>query len=96
MAATCLGMVVGSQVLEPLFRGETESTDTLLGLSLLSVSFSNAPSTVLSIASLSRQSCHCQSQFLQFSGHWPPGAWQKAGRVWLVPCSPYTHFQKHT
>lgn len=96
MAATCLEMVVGSQVLEPPFRGETESTDTLLGLSLLSVSFSNAPSTVLSVplspgspAIVKASSCNSLG-----TGHPVPGrrqvefGWCPAH---LIPTSKNTH-----
>lgn len=60
MAATCSGMVVGSQAMGPLCLGR----DPLLGLSLLTISPSKAPQYRPFYSSLYRQLCHCQSRLL--------------------------------
>lgn len=94
MAATCLGMVVGSQ---PLFLGRDRTHKHFVWPKSLDCLPLKCPQYRLFYASLYRQPCHCQSHLLQFSGCCPPGVWQRkgAGIVWFLPCSLYAHLQTH-
>lgn len=94
MAVTCLGMVLGSQ---PLFLGRDGTHKHFVWPQSLDSLPLKCPRYRPFYAFLYRQPCRCQSHFLQFSGHCPPGAWQQkgAGIVWLVPCSLSAHLQTH-
>lgn len=92
MAATCLGMVVGSQ---PLFPGRDRTHKHFVWPKSLDCLPLKCPQYRPFYASPYRQPCHCQSHLLQLSERCPPSAWQQKRAVWLVPCSLYAHLQTH-